>query len=84
MGLMDESTTYAKLVSRYGQFRVPAWKLLIEGKQLPGGVGVERISATLSLDGASAVSFTVAGDTLTVRDIAAGGKTEDRTGGEDT
>ena len=30
------------------------------------------------------VSFTVAGDTLTVRDIAAGGKTEDRTGGEDT
>ena len=61
MGLMDESTTYARLVSRYGQFRVPAWKLLIEGKQLPGGVGVERISATLSLDGASAVSFTVAG-----------------------
>lgn len=61
MGLMDESTTYAKLVSRYGQFRVPAWKLLIEGKELPGGVGVERISATLSLDGASAVSFTVVG-----------------------
>ena len=30
------------------------------------------------------VSFTVAGGTLTVRDIAAGGKTEDRTGGEDT
>lgn len=30
------------------------------------------------------VSFTVAGDTLTVRDIAAGGKAEDRTGGEDT
>ena len=30
------------------------------------------------------VSFTVAGDTLTVRDIAAGGKAEDTTGGEDT
>ena len=61
MGLMDGSTTYAKLVSQYGQFRVPACKLLIEGRELPGKVGVEQVSATLSLDGASAVSFTVAG-----------------------
>ena len=35
MGLMDNATTYAKLVSRYGQFRVPAFQLLIEGKTLP-------------------------------------------------
>ena len=61
MGLMDESTTYAKLVSKYGQFRVPAWKILIEGKELPGYAGVEQLSVTLSLEGASAVSFTVAG-----------------------
>lgn len=61
MGLMDNATTYAKLVSRYGQFRVPAFQLLIEGKTLPESVGVERVEATLSLDGASAVSFTVAG-----------------------
>ena len=61
MGLMDQTTTYAKLVSQYGKFRVPAGKLLIEGRELPGTVGVEQISATLSLDGASAVSFTVAG-----------------------
>ena len=61
MGLMEDSTTYAKLVSQYGQFRVPAAKLLIEGKELPGSVGVEQLSATLSLEGASAVSFTVAG-----------------------
>ena len=61
MGLMDNATTYSKLVSRYGQFRVPAFQLLIEGKILPESVGVERVEATLSLDGASAVSFTVAG-----------------------
>lgn len=61
MGLMDESTTYAKLVSKYGQFRVPAWKLLIEGKELPSYAGVEQLSVTLSLEGASAASFTVAG-----------------------
>ena len=61
MGLMDESTTYAKLMSKYGQFRVPAWKILIEGKELPGYAGVEQLSVTLSLEGASAVSFTVAG-----------------------
>lgn len=58
---MDQTTTYAKLVSQYGRFQVPAARLLVEGRELPGNVGLEQVSATLSLEGASAVSFTVAG-----------------------
>ncbi len=61
MGLMDSTYTYSDLVSQYGQFRVPAFQIKVDQKELSGEIGVDQISATLSLDGASAVSFTVAG-----------------------
>lgn len=61
MGLMDNKCTYSDLVSRYGQFRVPACRIKLDGKELTGGAGLEQISATLSMEGASAVSFTLAG-----------------------
>lgn len=60
MGLMDGSYKYADLVKKYGQFRVPAMKLKVDGSELKN-VGVDNISATLSLEAASAVTFTVLG-----------------------
>lgn len=60
MGLMDGTYTYSSLVKKYGQFRVPAAKLKIDGSELKN-VGLDNISATLSLDAASAVTFTVVG-----------------------
>jgi len=60
MGLMDGTYSYAALVGKYGQFRVPACKLKVDGREL-SGIGIERVEATLSLEGASAVSFDVAG-----------------------
>ncbi len=61
MGLMDGSYSYADLVRKYDQFRVPVGRLKIDGKELGDGVGVESISASLSLEKASAVSFRVVG-----------------------
>lgn len=58
MGLMDGTYTYAALIRKYGQFRVPAYRLRVDGREL-SGVGVEQVDATLSLDGASAVTFSV-------------------------
>jgi len=60
MGLMDGTYAYSALVRKYAQFRVPACRLTVDGREL-SGVGVERVSATLSLEGASAVSFEVSG-----------------------
>ena len=60
MGLMDGSYQYADLVKKYGQFRVPAAKLKVDGSELKN-VGVDNISVTLSLEAASAVTFTVLG-----------------------
>ena len=60
MGLMDGTYTYSNLVKKYGQFRVPAAKLKIDGSELKN-VGLDNISATLSLEAASAVTFTVIG-----------------------
>lgn len=58
---MDDTFDYANLVSKYGHFRTPAAKLKVDGTELGNKleVGVERISATLSLDAASAVTFDV-------------------------
>lgn len=58
MGLMDGMYTYSALIRKYGQFRVPACRLKVEGREL-SGVVVEQVSATLSLDGASSVTFSV-------------------------
>ncbi len=60
MGLMDGTAGYQDLVRKYGQFRVPAARVKIEGSELTG-VGISQISATLSLEGASAVTFQVEG-----------------------
>ena len=60
MGLMDGTYSYADLVRRYGQFRVPACKLKVDGREV-SGVGIEQVEATLALEGSSAVSFRVAG-----------------------
>lgn len=61
MGLMEDTSEYSGLVSKYKGFRVPAIKLEVDGAELGGkqGVGVERVSVTLSLDAASAVTFDV-------------------------
>ncbi|MEG1917402.1 MAG: hypothetical protein RR092_02000 [Oscillospiraceae bacterium] len=69
MGLMDDKYTYSKLVGDYGQFRAPAIKLKVDGSPLSGAVAVERVSATLSLDSASAVTFQVTG----AYDVKSGG-----------
>lgn len=61
MGLMDGSYSYADLVRKYDQFRVPVGRVKIDGRELGDGMGVESIRASLSLDKASAVSFTLAG-----------------------
>jgi Phage protein D len=60
MGLMDGTYSYSALVHKYGQFLVPTCKLKVDGRELDG-VGVTRLDATLSLEGASAVSFEVSG-----------------------
>ncbi len=60
MGLMDGAESYQDLVRKYGQFRVPAAKVRIEGSEL-AGVGISQISVTLSLESASAVTFRVEG-----------------------
>ena len=69
MGLMDGKYEYSSLTGKYSQFRTPAGRLKLGGSELPRGVGVEQIGATLSLEGASAVTFTVAG----AYDLKAGG-----------
>ncbi|MEG0780307.1 MAG: contractile injection system protein, VgrG/Pvc8 family [Oscillospiraceae bacterium] len=61
MGLMDGTYSYRDLVRKYGLLRVPAYKLKVDGATLGGGVGVENLNVSLSLESASAVSFTVAG-----------------------
>lgn len=61
MGLMDGTYSYSSLISKYGQFRTPAVKLKVDGAELGGGAGVEQVSVTLSLDGASAATFRVTG-----------------------
>lgn len=61
MGLMEDTYQYSALVRQYDGFRVPVMKLKVDGRELDGGVGVERISAALSLEGASSVTFQVTG-----------------------
>ena len=61
MGLMDQSASYGDLVRKYGQFHTPACLLTVDGKELKKEVAISRISASLSLDSASAVTFTVEG-----------------------
>lgn len=55
--------TYDTLVNKYGNFRVPAAKIKIAGKEVfpGGGLGITDLSVILSAGASGSVSFTVGG-----------------------
>jgi phage protein D len=61
--LMSDTFTFADLAGQYGNFRVPAVKVLVGGSDpLRGGVGgISQLRIALSLAQASAVTFRVEG-----------------------